>query len=147
METGPHGSPSPHDARETLQQLSADADAVRYPPLPRWFFLAQAALVAAICLAQLLPPSDARNATFAAAIAAIVLGGRYWLYRDGVSGVTPSLSDMGLFLAGVLGTVLGCLVVEETTGAWWIWIVGAVVVAGIVLGTGHNYRKAYGDAA
>jgi hypothetical protein len=147
METGPGRRPTPREARETLQQLSADTAAVRYPPLPRWFFAAQAALVAGICLAQLLPASDARKVMYAAAVAAIVLGGRYWLYRDGVSGVSPSLRDMGVFLVGVLGTVLACLVVAETTGAWWVWIVGAAVVAGIVLRTGHTYRKTYGDAA
>jgi hypothetical protein len=140
-------TPSPQDAQRTLAQLSADASAVRYPPLPRWFFLAQAALTACLCLAQLLPSSDARHATFAVTVTAVVLGGRYWLYRDQVSGVSPSLRDMGPFLTGALGTVAACLVIEETTGAWWVWIVGAVLVAGIVLGTGHRYRKTYGDAA
>jgi hypothetical protein len=140
-------TPSPQEARATLDQLSDDESAVRYPPLPRWFFAAQAAVVAGLCLAQLLPSSDSRNATFAVAVVALVLGGRYWLYRDQVAWVSPSLRDMLPFLAGLLGTVLACLVVEETTGAWWCWIVGAVVAAGIVLGTGHTYRKTYGDAA
>ncbi|HET6394054.1 MAG TPA: hypothetical protein VFG13_14610 [Blastococcus sp.] len=146
METGAGGRPTEHEAREALAQVASAEDAVRYPPLPRWFFLGQAALVACICLAQLLPPSDARNATFAAAVAAIVLGGRYWLFRDRVSGVLPSSADMLPFLAGTVGTVLACLVVAETTGARWIWIVGAVLVAGIVLGTGRAYRRTYGDA-
>jgi hypothetical protein len=147
METGPDRSPSPREARETLQQLSSDAEAVRYPPLPRWFFLAQAVLAAGIFLAQLLAPSDARNATFAVTVAAVVLGGRYWFFRDQVFLVAPSARDMLPFFAGVLGTVLGCLLVAETTSAWWVWIVGAVVAAGIVLRTGHTYRKTYGDAA
>jgi hypothetical protein len=139
-------TPSPEHARATLDQLSADADAVRYPPLPRWFFAAQAALVAGIFLAQLLPPSDARNATFAGAVCAIVLGGRYWLFRDQVAWVSPSIRDMLPYLVGVLGTVLACVVVAETTGVWWCWMVGAVLAAGIVLRTGHSYRKTYGDA-
>jgi hypothetical protein len=146
METGSDRVPTPDEARATLRQLMEDESAVRYPPLPRWFFVAQAALVAGICLAQLLPPSDARNAAFAVAVVAMVLGGRYWLYRDQVAWVSPSFRDMAPFLAAVLGTVLACLVVAGTTDAWWIWIVGAVVVAGIVLRTGHTYRKAYGDA-
>ena len=139
-------TPSRRDARATLDQLTADENAVRYPPLPRWFFPAQAALTACLCLVQLLPPSDARNAMFALAVAAIVLGGRYWLFRDRVSGVLPSSSDMLPFLAAILGTVVACLVVEETTRAGWVWIVGAVVVGGIVLGTGRRYRRTYGDA-
>jgi hypothetical protein len=145
MATGAGGSPSPREARETLQQLSQDEHAVRYPPLPRWFFLALATLLAGLFLAQLLPPSDARNATYAVTVAAIVLGGRYWLIRDQVAWVSPSLRDMLPFLAALLGTALVCLVVAETTDAWWAWIVGAVVVAGVVLGTGRSYRQAYGD--
>jgi hypothetical protein len=140
-------TPSPQDARRLLEQVAADEAAVRYPPLPRWFFLAQATLAAGVLLAQLLPPSDARHATYAAAVAAMVLGGRYWLYRDRVAWVSPSAKDMVGFLAAVVGTVLACLVVVETTGAEWVWIVGAVVLAGIVLGTGHAYRRTYGDAA
>ncbi|NEK58157.1 hypothetical protein GCU56_09755 [Geodermatophilus sabuli] len=139
-------TPSPQDARAMLDQLAADETAVRYPPLPRWFFPAQAALTAALLLAQTLPPSDARPATFAVAVAAIVLGGRYWVFRDQVAGVRPSAGDMLPFLGGVLGAVVVCLVVQETTGAWWVWIPGAVVVAGIVLGTGRRYRETYGDA-
>jgi hypothetical protein len=140
-------TPSPQDARATLDQLSADEAAVRYPPLPRWFFLAQGSLTACLFLAQLLPRPDARNATFAVAVAAIVLGGRYWLFRDRVSGVLPSAGDMFPFLAAVLGAAVTCLVVQETTGAQWVWVVGAAVVAGVVLATGRSYRKTYGDAA
>ncbi|WP_324274426.1 hypothetical protein [Blastococcus brunescens] len=102
--------------------------------------------MAGICLAQLLSPSDARRATFAVAVAAIVLGGRYWIFRDRVSGVAPSAGDMLPFLAGVVGTIVVCLVVAETTDAWWIWIVGAALVAGVVLRTGPTYRKTYGDS-
>jgi hypothetical protein len=147
METGSGGRPTEHEAREALAQAAQDEDAVRYPPLPRWFFLAQAALVGCLCLAQLLPPSDARNATFGTAVAAIVLSGRYWLFRDRVSGVLPSFGDMLPFLAASAGTVLTCLVVAETTGAGWVWILGAVVVGAIVLSTGRTYRKTYGDAS
>ena len=140
-------TPSPHDARAQLAQVAADEAAVRYPPLPRWFFVTQAALAAGVLLAQLLPPSDARSATFGSAVAALVLGGRYWLFRDRVSGVWPSVRDMLPFLAAVVGAVLVCLVVAETTGAQWVWAVGAAVVAGTVLITGRAYRRTYGDAA
>ncbi|NEK86253.1 hypothetical protein GCU60_10845 [Blastococcus saxobsidens] len=140
-------TPSPEEARAALDQLSADESAVRYPPLPRWFFLAQAALVAGICLAQLLPRSDARNAMFGAAVVAVVLGGRYWFHRPQVAWVAPSARDMFPFLAALLAVAVACLVVDATTGAEWIWIAGAVVAAGIVLFTGHAYRRAHGDAA
>ena len=146
METVPGGSPSPEEARETLRQLAADESAVRYPPLPRWFFVAMAALVAGVHLAQLLPPSDARHATSAVAVAAAVLGARYWLYRDGVSWVSPRFADMVPFLAAVLGTSVLCWLISAATGAEWVWGIGAAVAAGIVLRTGHRYRQEFGDA-
>ncbi|TKJ34587.1 hypothetical protein [Blastococcus sp. CCUG 61487] len=138
--------PSPAEARETLAQLSADAGAVRYPPLPRWFFAVQSLLVAGFFLAQLLPPDDAPKASIALALCAVVLGARYWIYRDDVSGVTPSLRDMRWYLAGILGVTLACVVVDATTDARWVWAVGAVVVATIVLWTGRTYVATYGRA-
>lgn len=146
METGPDLTPTPDEARRALAQLSDAEDAVRYPPLPRWFFPAQALLVAGIFLTQLLPPDDAPKALFTVAVCGIVLGVRYWIYRDGVSGVTPDLRDMRWYLAGILGTTVTCFVVGETTDAWWIWIAGALVAAGIVLRTGSTYVKTYGHA-
>jgi hypothetical protein len=146
METGPDRIPSAQEARETLQQLSEDESAVRYPSLPWWFFIGQAALVAGLCLAQLLPPSDSPKATFAMAAAAIVMGVTQWLNRDGVSWVSVRFRDMVPFMAAVVGTIVLCLAVAETTGAWWVWIVGAAVAAGIVLRTGAAYRKEFGDA-
>jgi hypothetical protein len=139
-------TPTPEDARRTLEQLAEDAAAVRYPPLPRWFFPVQALLVAALFLAQLLPPDAAPEVTLAAAACAFVLGLRYWLYRDGVAGVTPDVGDMGWYLAGILGTTVTCFVVAGTTEAWWVWIFGAAVAAGIVLWTGRSYARTYGHA-
>ena len=135
--------PSAQEARETLQQLTEDETAVRYPPLPRWFFIGQAALMASLYLAQLLPPSDAPKATFAVAVTAFTMGVTLWLNRDGVSWVSVRFSDMVPFMSAVVGTLIACLAVAETTGAWWIWIVGAVVGAGIVLRHGPVYRQAF----
>jgi hypothetical protein len=146
METGAQGTPSPRDAREALRQLAADESAVRYPPIPRWFFVAMAALIAGVHLAQLLPASDARHATFAVAVAAAVLGARYWLYRDRVSWVSPRFADMVPFLAAVLGTSVLSWLIAAATGAEWVWGIGAAVAAGVVLRTGHRYRQEFGDA-
>jgi len=144
METGPDPAPSVDEARRTLQQLSADEDAVRYPPLPWWFFTGQALLLACLCLAQLLPPSDAPKATFAVAVAAMVLGATQWMNRDGVSWVSVRPGDMVPFMAALGAVVVGCLVVAETTGAWWVWTIGAAACAGIVLRHGHVYRRVHG---
>lgn len=113
METGSESSPPARAAREALEQLSEDESSVRYPFLPRWFFVVQAAAVAGLHLA----PSDAEKATFAVAVA-----------------------------SAVLGTFVLCLVASATTGAWWIWVVGAVVAGGVVLRTGNTYRRVFGNA-
>ena len=145
METGPAGPLSPQDAREALRRLAADADAVRYPPIPRWFFVVMAAAVAALHLAQLLPSDDTGEATFAVAVAAAVLGSRYWLNRDGVSWVSPRVADMVPFMSALLGTSALCWALDATTGAWWVWIAGAVVAGAVVLVTGHRYVQEFGD--
>jgi len=128
-----------------LQQLGADESAVRYPPLPRWFFALQAAAVAGVFLAQLLAPSDALNATLATALASTVLGVRYWLNRDGISWVTVKLADMVPFLTALLTLGLLCVAVSATTGAQWIWVVGAFAASAVVLRTGRRYQREFGD--
>lgn len=153
METGrPDHSVTPRQARETLQQLAQDESAVRYPPIPRWFFLVMAALVALVYLVQLLPPSDAGNATTVVAVVAIVVAARrlavkHWLHRDGVARVKLKLSDMARYLTASIGTFTVCWVVSAGTGAWWVWIAGAVVAGGIVVVTGRRYRREFGDDA
>ena len=145
METGPSPSPSPEAARAVLEQLTADADAVRYPPLPRWFFAVMAALVAGVFLAQLLAPSDARSASFAVAVVAAVLGSRYWLHRDGVSWASVEPRDVLPFLATVVGSAVACSVIAAATSASWVWLVGAAVGGAVVLRTGRAYRREFGD--
>ncbi len=144
METEGGHLPSPDEARRTLDELGEDESAVRYPPLPQWFFLVMAALVAGLALAQLLDSSDARMATFALAVVALVLASRYWLNRDGVSWASVSVTDMLPFLVGILGTFALCAVIAAATGASWVWIVGAVVAGGIVIRTGRTYRREFG---
>lgn len=128
-----------------LNQLSRDEDTVRYPPLPQWFFVTMAAIVAGLALAQLLTPSDEKKATVGLGIAAVALGSRYWLHRDGVSWVSPKLSDMGPFLLAILGSFAVSAVIDATTGAWWIWIVAAAAAGIVVLRTGATYRREFGE--
>jgi quinol-cytochrome oxidoreductase complex cytochrome b subunit len=145
METESSQPPSRDEAQQTLHQLDQDESAVRYPPLPQWFFLAMAALVAGLALAQLLEPSDSRWATLALGVVAVVLASRYWLNRDGVSWASARFVDMVPFLLGILGTFALSWLISETTGAWWIWIVGAVLAGGIVIRTGRTYRREFGQ--
>jgi hypothetical protein len=54
-------------------------------------------------------------------------------------------SDIGPFLAAILGTAIVCVVVSAFTDLWWIWTVGAVAAGGVVLRTGTLYRREFGD--
>ncbi|PJI85503.1 hypothetical protein CLV34_3017 [Luteimicrobium subarcticum] len=127
-----------------LEQLAHDESAVRYPPLPHWFFLAMAAVVAGLALVQLLPPGDAHRATLAIGAIALVLASRYWLNRDGVSWASARFADTMPFLLSILGIFAVSWVVSSTTSAWWIWIIGAVLAGGIVVRTGRAYRREFG---
>lgn len=143
METG-FGQPSRDEAKQTLHQLSQDENAVRYPPLPRWFFPSMAALVAGLALAQLMEPAESHRVTLALGVVAVLLASRYWLNRGGVSWASARFADTVPFLLGILGTFALSWLISETTDAWWIWIVGAVVAGGIVIRTGRAYRREFG---
>ena len=144
METEAGRLPSPDEAKRTLREIDQAEGAVRYPPLPRWFFLVMAALVAGLALAQLLEPSDSSKATLALAVVALVLASRYWLNRDGVSWASVGFTDMVPFLLGILGTFAVSGVIAATTGASWAWVVGAVLAGAIVIRTGRTYRREFG---
>lgn len=141
METGSGRQPSRDQAEQTLHQLDQDESAVRYPRLPRWFFPAMAGLVAGLALAQLMEPAESHQTTLALGVITLVLASRYWMNRDGVSWASAQFTDSVPFLLGILGTFALSWVVSATTGAWWIWIVAAVMAGGIVLRTGNNYRR------
>lgn len=150
MATSSGGRPTPDEARETLRQLSADAEAVRYPPIPAWFFAVQAAAIAGLHLVRLLPDSGSGRyvqllGIVAIALAAGAFGQKYWLNRDGVSWATARVRDMLPFLALLLGSFVACWAITEATGAEWVWILGAAFSAGVVLVTGARYRRQYGD--
>ena len=144
METESGQPPSHDEAKQTLHQLGHDESAIRYPPLPQWFFPAMAALVAGLALAQLLEPSESHQVTLALGVVVLVLASRFWLNRDGVSWASARFADSAPFLLSILGTFALSGVVSTTTDAWWIWIVGAAVAAGIVLHTGRRYRREFG---
>lgn len=142
VETTAGATPTPEEARRALTQLAGDESAVRYPPLPWWFFVVQTCLLAGLFLAQILGGSDARNASFAVVVASAVLGGRYWFYRPGVAWVSAANADVGPFVLVVLGVIVVAGVAADTTGTPWAWVVGAVVAAALVLLVGRAYRKA-----
>lgn len=146
METPSGRRPSPQEAREALAQLAEDEDAVRYPPIPRWFFLVGAAVVAGVALAQMLPPKTAGLVVLPLVVVMGLLAHRYWFNADGVSGASVKLGDMAGYLTVVLGTFAVGWLVEAATDAWWIWIPCAAVTATAVLVTGERYVREFGHA-
>ncbi|MCF6743095.1 hypothetical protein E9529_02185 [Blastococcus sp. KM273128] len=146
METPSGRRLSPQEAREALAQLAEDEDAVRYPPIPRWFFLVGAAVVAGVALAQMLPPRTAGLVVLPLVVVMGLLAHRYWFNADGVSGASVKLGDMAGYLTVVLGTFAVGWLVEATTDAWWIWIPCAAVTATAVLVTGQRYVREFGHA-
>lgn len=141
METGSDKQPSRDEVVQTLHQLGQDESAVRYPPLPRWFFPAMAAMVAGLALAQLMEPAESHKVTLALGVITLVLASRYWMNREGVSWASARFTESVPFLLSILGTFALSWVVSATTDAWWIWIVAAVVAGGLVLRTGHTYQR------
>ena len=141
METDGGRPLTPREAQAALDAARDAEDTIRYPPLPAWFFPAMAALVAGIDLAQLLDSPLLPMVT--CALVAGYLGRRFWLRRDGVSWVSMKVTDMLPFLAVIVGTLVVAMIVEDVTGARWVWIVVAAVHAGIVLFTGRRYHREY----
>ncbi|SEL69292.1 hypothetical protein SAMN04515665_11737 [Blastococcus sp. DSM 46786] len=146
METSSDRTPSPQEARDALAQLARDEDAVRYPPIPRWFFLVGAAVVAGVTLAQLLPPRTAGIVVLPLVVLMALLAHRYWFNTDGVSGASVKVGDMAAYLTVFLGTFGIGWLVEATTDAWWIWFPCAAVTATTVLVTGERYVREFGHA-
>jgi hypothetical protein len=104
-----------------------------------------AAVVAGLALAQIMEPPESHTATLGLGVIALVLASRYWFNRDGVSWASARFTDMVPFLLGVLGTFTLSWVISATTDTRWIWTVAAVVAGGIVLRTGHSYRREFGE--
>ena len=149
MATQDVGAPTPREAQETLRRLADDENAVRYPPIPAWFFAVQAAAVAGLHLVRMLPDSDAGRLTQLVAILAMALatgglGSTFWLNRTGVAWTSSRFRDMAPFLVGVVGTYAASWVLAEVTGAAWVWLVGAAVAGTVVLVTGARYRREFG---
>jgi len=142
METGDQPTPSADEARRILEQVETDEQSVRYPTLAPWFFAVMSLALAAIFLAQVLEAPHSLYASFAVAVAAAVLGGRYWFARKGVAWVSVKASDIAPFVIGILVLAVACVIVAELVAADWVWVVGAVLAGGIVWFTGRAYRRA-----
>ncbi|WP_456570313.1 hypothetical protein [Blastococcus sp. SYSU DS0539] len=103
-----------------------------------------AAVVGGVTLAQLLPPKTAGIVVLPLVVISGLLASRYWFNPEGVTGASVKLTDMGPYLAVVLGTFAVCWLVDGTTDAWWIWFPGAAVTGGAVLVTGFRYVREHG---
>lgn len=144
METSHGSSPSSDEAQEILVQLRTDQEAIRYPPFPLWFFPLMAAIMGSVPLSFLLEPSTSSKVLAGLVVVALVPAYKYWFNRDGVAWASVNIRDTAPFLVAILGAFAASAVIAESTGAWWMWILCAAVVAGIVLFTGRAYRREFG---
>lgn len=134
-------TPGAREAREALEQTARDEDAVRYPPLPAWFFPVMASLAAALNVVQLSSRSSLLMLCITAV--AIAVGSQSWFNAAGRAWISPSLRDMLPFLAGILSAVVAAALLDEAAGLRWAWIGSAIVCASIVLVTGRRYQRQY----
>lgn len=142
METHSPGLPSADDARRLLGAAEAEAQATRNPPLPWIFFVIQAALLAGICAAQMLPPPAAKGVAIVGMLAVVGVGIRWVFYRPGYGVVLPDSTDAVPYLISmviVVGIPAGLALGLDQP---WIWLIAGVCAAATTLEMGRRYRKA-----
>ena len=131
--------PDQSEARESLRQARRAEEAIRYPKTPYWLFALNAALLSALTLSQLLG-SRATEATIAVAMAVIAIN-LLAARKAGVIGAASANRGWGLALLAVFVVIVGSWLVYDIVDHPWPVIVGAVVVAGLVLLGGRSYQK------
>ena len=136
--TGAAPQPNSYEARAALRTAHDAERAVRGVDVPWWFFGLEAALFAALVLAQL---RDDHAATFMAVGVLILVVN---LLAARAAGVEGSVSRNRGFVATMLllGVVLlGSLVWYDATGETWTVLASAVAAAVLTLTGGWLYRR------
>ena len=134
--------PDPAEARAALASIQDVQRAVRDTPWPTWLYPANAALLAAMALAFLLPQH--RLAAFWAVACTVVAVNVTAGYRMGTPWALPTSRA---FLAAVAvsgGCVLGAVVVADLTERAWPVVALAVAAAGTYLAGSVAHRRSTG---
>ncbi|MDO5644175.1 MAG: hypothetical protein Q4G21_00585 [Dermabacter sp.] len=146
METeGRKSQPSAVEAEQLLDMANKESQRTANPPLPWSFFVAQAGLLAAVCIAQVLEGSISHAITILGLALVVVLGIRNVFYRSGYGVVWPDGQSVFPYLLACF-TVVGLpAILAIGFGIDWPWLVSAVGAAGTTLVMGSRYRKAVGS--
>lgn len=144
METSEGAAPHPDEARRLLHAASEAEEATRNPPLPWTFFIAQAALLAAICSAQMLPASASGVITIVGLVAVIGIGMRWVFTRPGYGVVWPDGQGAFPYMMAMVVLVGVPAVFAVGFAVTWLWPVAGVLAAATTLEMGRRYRKTVG---
>ncbi|MFT4395510.1 hypothetical protein ACLTEW_11310 [Gordonia lacunae] len=133
--------PGRDDARRLLDEAQGAEAATRNPPLPRRFFVAQAALLTAVCWAQPLPEGPSQAITVVGLIAVVAVGVRWVYARPGYGVVAPDVGASLPYVAA-MGAFVGVpAVLAIGLEIPWLWFVAGVAAGATTLDMGRRYRS------
>jgi hypothetical protein len=116
----------------------------RNPPLPWWFFITQAVLLAVICSAQMLPLGPSRVVTILGLVAVVGVGMRMVFTRPGYGVVWPDGKATFPYMIAMMILVGVPAVLAVGLEVSWLWLVAGVLAGVTTLEMGRRYRKATG---
>lgn len=128
-----------------MLEAAHDAETeTRNPPLTWGFFATQAALLAAVCSAQMLPLGLSSAATILGLVAVAAVGMRAVFTRPGYGVVWPDGKSTFPYMIALFLLVGVPAMLAVGFGVSWIWLVAGVFAAVATLEMGRRYRKAFG---
>lgn len=130
------------EAAAMLDMTEGESQRTANPPLPWRYFVAMAALLAAVCAAQVLEGSASLVITILGLLLIVALGVRYVFYRSGYGAVWPDGPSVFPYLVAGFITVGVPAVLAVGFAMDWLWLVAAVGAASATLVMGGKYRKA-----
>ncbi len=118
----------------------------RNPPLPWSYFIAQAALLTAVCCAQAFPGGPSRVLTAAGLIAVVAIGVRYVYARPGYGLVMPDVRRSTPYVAAMCAFAGLPALLAIGLEIPWLWLVAGVIAGATTLEMGRRYRRPAGDS-
>jgi len=132
--------PGQDDARDALETAARSEALATHPTLPGWYFPLMALVVAVVLAAQMLPSSQ-RVALLGAAVVVILMVNHHVQTSTGIVWDSTRLRGHMPFLVAVLGVILATAVTVAITEIQWVWAIGAVAAAFVVVVAGVIYTR------
>lgn len=127
-----------------LEDARRAEEETRNPPLPWWFFITQAVLLAAISSAQMLALGPSRVVTILGLVAVVGVGMRMVFTRPGYGVVWPDGQAVFPYMIAMMILVGVPAVLAVSLEISWLWIIAGVLAGVATLEMGRRYRKAFG---